>query len=117
MILAHSRYAGQLNLPDVFTRLLLSLVTTGIAPRSFYRSPFTDTAHYDGLPVDFVAQAITDLRSQATEGFQTCNVVNPHHDGISLDTFVDWLIEAGYRLTGSMTTISGYRGWKLRCKR
>ncbi|HEY4460844.1 MAG TPA: carboxylic acid reductase, partial [Pseudonocardiaceae bacterium] len=36
LILAHSRYAGQLNVPDMFTRLLLSLIVTGIAPRSFY---------------------------------------------------------------------------------
>ncbi|WP_372349736.1 SDR family oxidoreductase [Streptomyces sp. KL116D] len=37
MILAHSGYGGQLNVPDIFTRLLFSLVATGIAPRSFYR--------------------------------------------------------------------------------
>jgi fatty acid CoA ligase FadD9 len=96
MILAHSRYAGQLNVPDVFTRLLFSVVSTGIAPRSFYRSPHAAPAHYDGLPVDFIPDAITELRTQATAGFHTYNVVNPHDDGISLDTFVDWLIEAGY---------------------
>ena len=36
MILAHSRYAGQLNVPDAFTRLVFSLLVTGIAPWSFY---------------------------------------------------------------------------------
>ena len=36
MILAHSRYAGQLNVPDAFTRLIFSLLATGIAPRTFY---------------------------------------------------------------------------------
>ena len=36
MILADTTYAGQLNLPDMFTRLMLSLVATGIAPGSFY---------------------------------------------------------------------------------
>ena len=36
MILAHSRYAGQLNVPDMFTRLLFSLAVTGIAPATFY---------------------------------------------------------------------------------
>ena len=36
MILADTTYAGQLNLPDMFTRLMLSLVATGIAPVSFY---------------------------------------------------------------------------------
>lgn len=38
MILAHSRYAGQFNLTDMFSRLLLSLLATGIAPKSFYRT-------------------------------------------------------------------------------
>ncbi|NUP29207.1 MAG: thioester reductase domain-containing protein, partial [Nocardia sp.] len=36
MILADIGYAGQLNLPDMFTRLLLSLEATGTAPGSFY---------------------------------------------------------------------------------
>jgi fatty acid CoA ligase FadD9 len=29
-------------------------------------------------------------------GFRTYHVVNPHDDGVSLDQFVDWLIEAGH---------------------
>ena len=32
MILADTTYAGQLNVPDMFTRLILSLVATGTAP-------------------------------------------------------------------------------------
>src|SRR4029077_16203913 len=36
MILADTTYAGQLNLPDMFTRMMLSLVATGVAPQSFY---------------------------------------------------------------------------------
>ena len=32
MILADTTYAGQLNVPDMFTRMMLSLVATGIAP-------------------------------------------------------------------------------------
>ncbi|OSC42260.1 carboxylic acid reductase [Mycobacterium decipiens] len=94
MILAHSRYLGQLNVPDMFTRLLHGVVATGIAPGSFYRTG--TRAHYDGLPVDFTAQAIAMLGAQAIEGYQTFNVVNPHDDAISLDTFVDWLIAAGH---------------------
>ncbi len=64
MILAHSTYSGQLNVPDAFTRLIFSLLTTGIAPRSFYETDASGNrprAHYDGLPVDFVAEAITTL--------------------------------------------------------
>ncbi|MFF4253824.1 carboxylic acid reductase [Streptomyces sp. NPDC001663] len=100
MILAHRRHTGQLNVPDMFTRLLFSLVTTGIAPGSFYRGDETErrAAHYDGLPVDFVAQAVNALGADTTDGHRTYNVVNPHDDGVSLDTFVDWLIEAGHEI-------------------
>jgi fatty acid CoA ligase FadD9 len=113
MILAHSRYTGQLNVPDMFTRLLLSLITTGIAPRSFYDTG-TDgdhpSAHFDGLPVDFTAEAIATLGEQATEGYQTFNVLNPHDDGISLDVFVDWLNDAGHPIT----RIDDYEEWFTR---
>ncbi|MET8953185.1 carboxylic acid reductase [Streptomyces sp. NPDC004393] len=98
MILAHSTYAGQLNVPDVFTRLLFSLVATGIAPVSFYRLDAAgnrQAAHYNGLPVDFTAEAITAIGGQASRGCRTFNVLNPHADGISLDVFVDWLNDAG----------------------
>ncbi|GAA5049695.1 carboxylic acid reductase [Nocardia callitridis] len=98
MILAHSSYRGQLNLPDMFTRLVLSLLLTGIAPPSFYETEADGArrrAHYDGLPADFTAEAITVLGAEATEGFHTYDVLNPHDDGISLDEFVDWLIESG----------------------
>ena len=64
MILADTTYAGQLNLPDMFTRLMLSLVATGIAPGSFYELDADGNrqrAHYDGLPVEFIAEAISDL--------------------------------------------------------
>jgi fatty acid CoA ligase FadD9 len=113
MILAHRRYAGQLNVPDIFTRLLLSLVATGIAPHSFYELDAHGNrrrAHYDGLPVDFIAEAIATLGGKATDGFRTYNVVNPHDDGISLDQFVDWLIEAGHPIQ----RIDDYDNWLTR---
>ena len=111
MILAHSRYTGQLNLPDLFTRLLYSLIVTGIAPRSFYRTDGDDQrAHYDGLPVDFTAEAIATLGAQAVDGYQTFNVLNPHDDGISLDVFVDWLNDAGH----AIQRIDDYAKWFTR---
>jgi len=103
MILAHRRYAGQLNVPDVFTRLLVSLIATGIAPASFYRD--AAAAHYDGLPVDFTANAITTLA--VAKGYQTYNLVNPHDDGVSLDTVVGWLVAAGY----SISRVDDYGEW------
>ncbi|MFJ7277266.1 carboxylic acid reductase [Kitasatospora sp. NPDC098663] len=100
LILAHPRYRGQLNVPDVFTRLLLSLLATGIAPGSFYaRGTGDGGGHYDALPVDFTAQAVAALGDDTREGYRTFNIVNPHEDGISLDTFVDWLVAAGHPLT------------------
>jgi fatty acid CoA ligase FadD9 len=98
MILAHSRYRGQVNVTDMFTRLILSLVATGIAPSSFYQLDGNGEAqrgHYDGLPADFTAEAITTLGAGIAEGFRTFNVLNIHDDGISLDSFVDWLIADG----------------------
>jgi fatty acid CoA ligase FadD9 len=97
MILAHSAYTGQLNVPDLLTRLLLSLITTGIAPGSFYGPG--GPAHYDGLPVDFIAGAVTALAAGSSTGHEVYNIRNPHEDGVSLDTFVDWLSEAGYPIT------------------
>jgi fatty acid CoA ligase FadD9 len=97
MILADTTYAGQLNLPDMFTRMMLSLVATGVAPDSFYELDADGNrqrAHYDGLPVEFVAAAISTL--VATEGYETYHVMNPYDDGIGLDEYVDWLIDAGY---------------------
>jgi fatty acid CoA ligase FadD9 len=98
MILADTTYAGQLNVPDYFTRTMLSLVATGIAPGSFHQLDADGNrqrAHYDGLPVEFVAEAISTLGTHHDAGFQTYHVMNPYDDGIGFDEFVDWLIEAG----------------------
>ncbi|WP_369829484.1 amino acid adenylation domain-containing protein [Mycobacterium sp. 852002-51613_SCH5001154] len=99
VILADPAYAGQLNLPDVFTRTALSILATGVAPASFFRLDADGNrqrAHFDGLPVGFVAEAIATLGARAVDGFQTYHVMNPHDDGIGLDEYVDWLIEAGH---------------------
>ncbi|MDT5233603.1 MAG: fatty acid CoA ligase FadD9, partial [Mycobacterium sp.] len=96
MILADTTYAGQLNLPDMFTRLMLSLVATGIAPGSFYELDADGNrqrAHYDGLPVEFIAEAISTLGERVVDGFETYHVMNPYDDGIGLDEYVDWLID------------------------
>jgi thioester reductase-like protein len=103
MILADTSYAGQLNVSDTVTRMVLSILTTGIAPASFYQlgaDGNRQRAHFDGLPVEFVAEAIATLGavgvSSSVAGFQTFHVMNPHDDGIGLDEYVDWLIEAGH---------------------
>ncbi|MGE0383366.1 MAG: carboxylic acid reductase [Gammaproteobacteria bacterium] len=111
MILPHTRYAGQFNAPDIFSRWLFSLVVTGIAPRSFYRaSQDGRRTHYEGLSVDFIADAIVGIGQRAITGFATYHVVNPHDDGVALDTFVDWAIEAGQPIR----RIDDYADWRLR---
>ena len=102
MIMADTTYAGQLNVPDMFTRMMLSLVATGIAPYSFYELDANGNrqrAHYDGLPVEFIADAISTLGANVDAGYETYHVMNPYDDGISMDTYVDWLIEAGYPIS------------------
>jgi thioester reductase-like protein len=78
-------------------------VASGVAPGSFYRLDAHGNrqhAHFDALPVEFVAEAITTLGAQvgrdSAAGFETYHVMNPHDDGIGLDEYVDWIIEAGY---------------------
>jgi fatty acid CoA ligase FadD9 len=100
MMLAHRRYKGQINVPDMFTRLMYSVIMTGLAPESFYeREPDgrKAKAHYDGLPVDFIASAMVGVGSKAHRGIKTYNVLNHHSDdGVSLDSVVDWIVSAGY---------------------
>ena len=113
MILADTSYAGQLNLPDMFTRLMLSVVATGIAPDSFYEldaEGHRQRAHYDGLPVEFIAEAISTLGPLTGPGFQTYHVMNPYDDGIGLDEFVDWLIDSG----APVRRVGEYRTWLTR---
>jgi len=79
--------------------MVLSVVATGIAPASFYQLDAEGNrqrAHFDGLQVGFVAEAIAALGARVVDGFDTYHVMNPHDDGIGLDEYVDWLIEAGY---------------------
>ncbi len=114
MILADTTYAGQLNVPDMFTRLMLSLVATGIAPDSFYEQADGNRqrAHYDGLPVEFIAEAVSTLGSTVAE-FATYHVMNPYNDGIGLDEFVDWLIDPA--LVGfPIQRIDDYAEWLAR---
>lgn len=113
MIMAEPGFRGQLNLPDMVTRLILSVSATGLAPGSFY-PPAPDgeraRAHFDGLPVDFVRDSISTIGIDPASGYRTYHVVNPHDDGIGLDTFVDWMVEAGCRIE----RIESYEDWFTR---
>jgi fatty acid CoA ligase FadD9 len=113
MILAHSRYVGQLNVPDMFTRLLFSLAVTGIAPATFYAQDLSNgrpRGRYEGFAVDFLADAVTAIGAADTEGFHTYNLSSPHAEGASLDSFVDWMGEAGC----AIERIDRYDDWLSR---
>lgn len=113
MVLAHSRYGGQFNVTDVFSRLLFSVLATGVAPRSFYRAD-GERAHYDGLPVDFTAAAVVALGGRSTSevpsGYRTFSLVNPNDDCVSLDAIVDWLAQDGH----AIERVDDYAEWYLR---
>ena len=117
MILADTTYAGQLNVPDMFTRMMLSLVATGIAPGSFYELDADGNrqrAHYDGLPVEFIAEAISTLGARSEDGYQTYHVMNPYDDGIGMDEFVDWLISPTNGAGCAIQRIADYGEWLRR---
>jgi len=107
MIMAHREFAGQINVSDFLTRLLYGVVITGLAPRSFYVGD-PRRAHFDGLPVDFVAGSISAIASSPQQGYATYHVVNARwEDGVSLDTLVSWIKAAGY----PVTRIEEYAAW------
>ncbi|UGT89566.1 carboxylic acid reductase [Mycobacterium ostraviense] len=117
MILADTTWAGQLNVPDMFTRMMLSLVATGIAPGSFYELDADGNrqrAHYDGLPVEFIAEAIATLGARGGEGFQTYHVMNPYDDGIGMDQFVAWLVSPTNGAGCAIHRIDDYGDWLRR---
>jgi fatty acid CoA ligase FadD9 len=112
-IMADSRYRGQVNVPDFFTRLLAGIIYTRVAPRSFYAADASDRVrHYDGLPADVVARSIVMpsvfREPDALHRWHTYHVVNPHHDdGIGLDEIVHWVKTAGYYVE----RIADYDAW------
>ena len=102
-MLTHQSYKAQINADDMFTRLLFSVITTGLAPESFYQllgDGSKAQAHYNGVPVDVVSSAVVEAGDWYKNGYNNFNIVNYHaDDGCSLDTFVDWIEELGYPIS------------------
>ncbi|CAL8469078.1 g8619 [Coccomyxa elongata] len=95
----HDPLSQQINPTDFFTRLLCSIVYTGMAPQTFYAEPRGNEEHFDGLPVDFVSNIITTTALAERSGISTYHVVNPHWDDkVSLDAIVNWMESCGYKL-------------------
>ena len=114
MMLSHQHYRGQMNTSDMFTRLLFSIICTGLAPYSFY--PLQEDggktpAHYDGTPVDVVAAAVAGVADNVNGEYRTYNIHNYHaDDGCSLDAIVDWIESAGY----PVTRLKDHQSWQNR---
>jgi fatty acid CoA ligase FadD9 len=101
IILPHRSLAGQANPADLVSRLLCGVVWAGVAPCSFFSGQFDGVRHFDGVPVDVVAQAIAGigLERDDTAAHRVFHVSNPHyHAGVSEDSLVDWTETAGYPL-------------------
>ncbi|MEM6803740.1 MAG: SDR family oxidoreductase, partial [Bacteroidota bacterium] len=100
MILPDQRYKGQLNSSDMLTRLLYSILTTRLAPESFYRREGNSKsyAHYPGLPVDTLSKAIAGAYRFEDQAYKVYHAINYVKDDISLDSFVDWIETAGYEI-------------------
>lgn len=116
MMLPHRIFKGQLNTADMFTRMIFSIIKTGLAPYSFYplRENGTRTqGHYDGTPVDIVAAVVAGVFDNSVNECRIYNVQNYHiDDGCSFDTFVDWIEAAGYPIS----RIEDYQQWLERFK-
>lgn len=105
MMLAHQDYQGAINPYDMFTRLIFSLIATGIAPASFY---IEDPVNYDGLPVDLVACSVVNVRQAGDDGTHVLNIHN-YNSGthFSLNAITGWIREAGFTLS----EIEDYEDW------
>lgn len=105
MMLAHRDYTGAINPSDMFTRLLFSLIATGVAPKSFYAG---SAVNYDGLPVDLVASSVVGVGEIGDAGVMTANIHNYNvGDGFSLDAITDELRSLGY----GIEVIEDYGDW------
>lgn len=107
MILTPQCCPSEINASDLFVRLIAGLVYTGIAPASFY-APSAVKPSFDGIPADFIAEAIAAISYAATPAWRLYHVANPEGNaGVSLDTVVDWIISAGY----AIERIPDYAAW------
>ena len=108
LILPPAGSRGQINANDFLTRLVQSVVDTGLVPVSFYEPPGDGgaTPHLDGFPVDFLAEAITAIataapppRSTAAGSYAVYHLNNVQwRDGVSLDSLMRRLVARGHAL-------------------
>jgi len=98
IIMPSLRYKGQFNSEDFLTRLIFSIMVTGLAPESFY--PFladgkTSHPHFTGIPVDVMSDAIVSSTLSSNDRYIVYNAFNYIENNITLDSFVDGMERIG----------------------
>jgi fatty acid CoA ligase FadD9 len=94
LVLADRRDGSQINETDLYSRLLVGLARTRVAPPSFYAPGVP--GRLDGLPVDFVAREIVS-RALAS-GTSRIRMHLSNDEGPSLDEIAGWVGSAGIPL-------------------
>lgn len=101
MILPDRELKGVMNKSDMLSRMLYSIVKTGLVPDSFYdQKEIEKTPHYDGVAVDVLSKAIVQIYQKQSSGkYEVYHSINYLMDDVSMDSFVDWIESAGYSIT------------------
>ncbi len=94
-LLGHSTWRGQINRADALTRLLASIVTTGLAPRSFFADSFVGSRALHAVPVDQAAAVIAAIALDLRREPRLFHVTRSHGPGLTLDDIVGILERAG----------------------
>jgi len=117
MMLAHREMQGQINIEDLFTRMLYSIIKTGLAPKSFHDLNPNGTralVPYAGVPVNVVAASVVGGGEFFTDASTVFCIDNAYTDlKNSMDAFVDWIIDAGY----TIQRLDAHEDWFSRFKR
>lgn len=108
LIMPDRHLAGEVNKDDILSRLIYSIVLTGLAPESF-DDPTRSEAGFqvDGLPVDLLADAIVRLSELPSTGFRVFNTAHTSTNAFSLDALLNCMESAGYPLR----RIPNYGDW------
>lgn len=100
MILPDRELNGVVNKSDMLSRMLYSMVKTGLVPVSFYQQQQLEKQpHYDGIAVDVLAKAVVKVYQKKYTDFKVYHSINYLKDDVSMDSFVSWIASAGYSIT------------------
>jgi len=108
--------AGEMNKDDILTRLIYSIILTGLAPETFdapNSAPQEAGFQVDGVPVDLLSNAIVGLSKFPSTDFRVFNAHGSPANPFSLDSLLTCLKSAGYKLQ----RIRNYRDWLNRMEK